>query len=146
MTDMQAAIGSAQIDKLPFFCDRRRENFNTYNSIFGRYKDCFVLPEATENSNPSWFAYIVTVKEDAPFKRDELTKYLNENKIETRNIFAGNLTRQPAFINKNYRIASHLENTDNIMNNTFFLGTYPGLKPEMLDYISSVVTEFMQKF
>jgi CDP-6-deoxy-D-xylo-4-hexulose-3-dehydrase len=104
------------------------------------------LPEATENSNPSWFAYIVTVKEDAPFKRDELTKYLNENKIETRNIFAGNLTRQPAFINKNYRIASHLENTDNIMNNTFFLGTYPGLKPEMLDYISSVVTEFMQKF
>ena len=146
MTDMQAAIGSAQMDKLPSFSQKRRENFNTCNSIFGRYKNYFVLPEATKNSDPSWFAYIVNVKEDAPFKRDELIKYLNEKKIETRNIFAGNLTRQPAFINKNYRIADHLNNTDIIMNNTFFLGTYPGLKPEMLDYISSVLTEFIQKF
>ena len=146
MTDMQASIGSAQMDKLPLFSQKRRENFNTCNSIFGRYKNYFVLPEATKNSDPSWFAYIVNVKEDAPFKRDELIKYLNEKKIETRNIFAGNLTRQPAFINKNYRIADHLNNTDIIMNNTFFLGTYPGLKPEMLDYISSVLTEFIQKF
>src|ERR1035437_4092856 len=146
MTDMQAAIGSAQMDKLPSFSQKRRENFNTCNSIFGRYKNYFVLPEATKNSDPSWFAYIVNVKEDAPFKRDELIKYLNEKKIETRNIFAGNLTRQPAFINKNYRIADHLNNTDIIMNNTFFLGTYPGLKPEMLDYISSVLTEFIRKY
>ena len=146
MTDMQAAIGSAQMDKLSSFCDKRRENFNIYNSIFSRYKKYFVLPEATDNSNPSWFAYIVSVKEDAPFKRDELIKYLNDNKIETRNIFAGNFTRQPASINKNYRIADHLNNTDNIMNNTFFLGTYPGLKQEMLDYISGILAEFMQKY
>jgi CDP-6-deoxy-D-xylo-4-hexulose-3-dehydrase len=88
----------------------------------------------------------VTVKGNAPFKRDDLTKYLNENKVETRNLFAGNITRQPAFINKNFRIAEHLNNTDLIMNNTFFLGTYPGLSDEMLNYVAEKFAAFMEKF
>jgi CDP-6-deoxy-D-xylo-4-hexulose-3-dehydrase len=146
MTDMQAAIGSAQIEKLPEFCSKRKENFKRYNQIFGKYSQYFILPKATANSDPAWFSYIVTVKEDAPFKRDALTKYLNENLIETRNLFAGNMVRQPAFIDKNIRIADHLDNSDYIMNNTFFLGTFPGNTPEKLDYIQNVVDKFMSGY
>jgi len=146
MTDMQAAIGSAQMDKLPEFCERRKENFKRYNEIFGKYTDYFILPEATPNSDPAWFSYIVTLKENSPFKRDELTTYLNNHLVETRNLFAGNMTRQPAFINKKFRIADHLTNTDYIMNNTFFLGTYPGNTNERLDYIESVLDEFLSQY
>jgi CDP-4-dehydro-6-deoxyglucose reductase, E1 len=146
MTDMQAAIGSVQIDKLPEFCEKRKENFKRYNEIFSKYSEHFILPKATENSDPAWFSYIVTVKEDAAFKRDQLTKYFNENLIETRNLFAGNMVRQPAFIDKNFRIAEHLHNSDLIMNNTFFLGTYPGNSTEKLDYIQHVVDKFMSGY
>lgn len=145
MTDMQAAIGAAQIDKLPKFCKNRKENFNSYIEIFSNYSDYFILPKATEHSEPAWFSFIVTVKEEAPFKRDELIKYFNENNIETRNLFAGNMVRQPAFINKNYRIADHLKNSDYIMNNTFFLGTYPGNTKEILNFIADKVDFFMRK-
>jgi CDP-6-deoxy-D-xylo-4-hexulose-3-dehydrase len=146
MTDMQAAIGAAQIDKLPLFCERRKENFSRYNKIFEKYSDYLILPVATEHSDPSWFSYIVTVRENAPFKRDQLTKYLGDNLIETRNLFAGNMARQPSFIGKNFRIAENLNNSDYIMNNTFFLGTYPGNTPEKLDYIEEVITDFMKKY
>jgi len=146
MTDMQAAIGVAQVDKLPMFCESRKANFLRYNKIFEKYSDYFILPKATKNSDPAWFSYIVTVKEDVPLKRDELTKYLNENLIETRNLFAGNMARQPAFSGKNFRVAEHLNNSDNIMNNTFFLGTYPGNTSEKLDYIEKVVYQFMAKY
>jgi CDP-4-dehydro-6-deoxyglucose reductase, E1 len=146
MTDIQAAIGAAQIDKLPHFCDRRRENFKEWTRIFTKYSDYFVLPKATENSDPSWFAFIVTLKDGAPFTRDELTGFLNTKLIETRNLFAGNMTRQPGFIKKNWRIADHLKNTDLIMNNTFFLGTYPGLTEEMFSYAESVLEEFSSKY
>jgi len=146
MTDMQAAIGVAQMDKLDSFCNARRKNFERYNAIFGKYSDYFILPEATENSDPAWFSYIVTVKENAPFKRDDITRYFNVNLIETRNLFAGNIVRQPAFIDKNYRIANHLNNTDLIMNNTFFLGTYPGNTREKMDYIESVLDNFIKEY
>jgi CDP-6-deoxy-D-xylo-4-hexulose-3-dehydrase len=142
MTDMQAAIGSAQIDKLPEFCSKRKENFNRYNQIFGKYPDYFILPKATGNSEPAWFSYIVTVKENSSFQRDALTKYLNDNLIETRTLFAGNMVRQPAFIDKNFKIAEHLNNSDYIMNNTFFLGTYPGNSPEKLDYVENIIDSF----
>lgn len=145
MTDMQAAIGAAQMDKLEQFCQGRKENFERYNQIFNKYEKYFILPKATENSDPAWFSYIVTVKERAPFKRDELTKYLNENLIETRNLFAGNMVRQPAFNGKNFRIGDHLNNSDYIMNNTFFLGTYPGNTAEKLDYIEYIVDSFINK-
>jgi CDP-6-deoxy-D-xylo-4-hexulose-3-dehydrase len=146
MTDMQAAVGAAQIDKLPSFCEQRKRNFHEYKKIFNKYSDYFILPEATENADPAWFSFIVTLKEDAPFKRDELTKFLNDNLIETRNLFAGNMIRQPAFIGKNFRIADHLNNSDYIMNNTFFLGTYPGNTLEKLEYIEEIVDSFMSNF
>lgn len=145
MTDMQAAIGSAQMDKLSMFCDRRRENFKCYNDMFSKYKPYFILPEATHKSDPAWFSYIVTVNKSAPFSRDEIVNYLNQNLIETRNLFAGNMTRQPAFIDEEFRIADHLQNTDMIMNSTFFLGTYPGNTPERLDYIEMVLDSFMSQ-
>ena len=145
MTDIQAAIGAAQMDKLPEFCEKRKENFKHWYSIFAKYPQYFILPEATEGSDPAWFAFIVTIKKEAPFTRDEITRFLNEKLIETRNLFAGNMAKQPAFVNKNWRIADHLENTDFIMNNTFFLGTYPGLTKEMFDYSEAVIEEFIAK-
>ncbi|MDD2495924.1 MAG: lipopolysaccharide biosynthesis protein RfbH [Tissierellia bacterium] len=146
MTDIQAAIGSAQMDKLDLFGDKRKENFNKHYKIFSKYPQFFSLPKPTEGSDPSWFAFIVTVLDNAPFKRDEITNYLNTKLIETRNLFAGNMTKQPAFVNKNWRIADNLDVTDNIMNNTFFLGTYPGLSDEMFSYIEKTLDEFITSF
>jgi CDP-6-deoxy-D-xylo-4-hexulose-3-dehydrase len=143
MTDMQAAIGSAQMDKLPEFCDKRKANFKKHFDIFSKYSKYFILPEATENSDPSWFSFIVTVKKDSPFTREQITKYFNDNLIETRNLFAGNMVKQPGFMNRKYRIADNLNNTDFIMNNTFFLGTYPGLTDEMFLYIEEVLNIFI---
>lgn len=144
MTDIQAAIGAAQIDKLPEFCVRRKENFKEWNRIFSKYPDYFILPEATENSDPSWFAFIVTLKRGTPFTREEITIYLSDKLIETRNLFSGNMTRQPGFMNQNWRIHEHLNNTDYIMNNTFFLGTYPGLTRDMFDYSGNMLDEFIK--
>lgn len=146
MTDMQAAIGSAQMDKLNDFCTKRKENFRRYIEIFTPYEDFFYLPEPTTGSDPAWFSFIVTLKENLLFKRDDLTLYLNDNLIETRNLFAGNIVRQPAFINKKSRISGNLKNTDYIMNNTFFLGTYPGLDKARLDYIETILELFMKKY
>jgi len=146
MTDIQAAIGSAQMDKLPEFCEKRKANFNHWIKIFSKYPQYFVLPKATEHADPAWFAFIVTLKEGTPFTRDELTRHLNNNLVETRNLFAGNITKQPAFMNKNWRIADHLNNTDYIMNNTFFLGTYPGLTKEMFDYAEEVLASFINNY
>jgi CDP-6-deoxy-D-xylo-4-hexulose-3-dehydrase len=146
MTDIQAAIGAAQMDKLPEFCEKRKANFNEWTRIFSKYLQYFILPEATEGAEPAWFAFIVTIKENAPFKRDEITKFLNEKLIETRNLFSGNMAKQPAFVNKNWRMADHLNNTDYIMNNTFFLGTYPGLTKEMFDYTEQVLDAFFTNY
>jgi CDP-6-deoxy-D-xylo-4-hexulose-3-dehydrase len=143
MTDIQAAIGSAQIDKLPDFCKRRKDNFNEWVRIFSKYPDYFLIPQATEGSNPAWFAFIVTLKENVPFTRDEITLYFSNNLIETRNLFAGNITKQPGFINRKWRMADNLKNTDIIMINTFFLGTYPGLTKEMFDYTEKVLSDFV---
>jgi CDP-6-deoxy-D-xylo-4-hexulose-3-dehydrase len=143
MTDLQAAIGAAQMDKLPEFCEKRKVNFHEWERIFSKYTDCFFLPEATLGSNPAWFAFIVTLKEGAPFTRGELTKYLNERLIETRNLFAGNITKQPGYMNHCYCVADHLNNTDYIMNNTFFLGTYPGLTKDMFSYTEEILDQFI---
>ncbi|MCF7804212.1 MAG: lipopolysaccharide biosynthesis protein RfbH [Candidatus Marinimicrobia bacterium] len=143
ITDIQAAIGAAQIKKLPDFCEKRKENFKKWKAIFSKFPEYFILPEATDNSDPAWFAFIVTLTKDAPFTRDELTGYLNQERIETRNLFAGNMTKQPALVDKEWRMAEHLENTDYIMRNTFFLGTYPGLTYEMFYYAEKVITSFI---
>jgi CDP-6-deoxy-D-xylo-4-hexulose-3-dehydrase len=143
MTDIQAAIGAAQMDKLPEFCEKRKAHFKKHYAIFSKYPQYFILPEATPDSEPAWFSFIVTLKENIPFTRDAFTKFLNARLIETRNLFAGNMTKQPAFVNKTWRIADHLTNTDIIMNNTFFLGTYPGLTEEMFVYLEKTVDEFV---
>ena len=146
MTDMQAAIGSAQMDKLEMFGEKRRANFNRYQKIFSRYADSFLLPEATPGSDPSWFTYILSVRENAPFTRNDLVTFLNERRIETRNIFAGNMLRQPAFIGRPCRVQGELSVTDFVMNSTFFLGTYPGMTESMFAYVEDCVAEFMGKF
>jgi CDP-6-deoxy-D-xylo-4-hexulose-3-dehydrase len=104
------------------------------------------VPEATEGSDPAWFAFIVTLEENLPFNRDEITSHLNNNLIETRNLFAGNITKQPAFINKDWRIADNLKSTDYIMNNTFFLGTYPGLTKDMFLYAEMILSDYLRQF
>ena len=146
MTDIQAAIGSAQIDKLSEFCESRKAHFKEWKRIFNKYPQYFITPEPTEGADPAWFAFIVTLKEDCPFKRDDLIKYFNQNLIETRNLFAGNMTKQPAYIGKNWRIADHLNQTDYIMNNTFFLGTYPGLTDDMFKYVEEKLDEFVKQY
>jgi CDP-6-deoxy-D-xylo-4-hexulose-3-dehydrase len=146
MTDMQAAIGSAQMDKLEKFCEQRKKNFSRYIEIFNPFENYFILPKPTENSDPAWFSFVLFVKEDAPFTRDEITNYLNKNLIETRNLFAGNMVRQPAFINRKSRIADKLDVTDKIMNNAFFLGTYPGQSKEKMDFIEEKVIQFLDAF
>lgn len=144
MTDIQAAIGSAQMDKFPEFCRQRKENFKRWTGVFSKYNECFILPEATDNSDPAWFSFIVSLRDTCPFTRDELTRHLNENLIETRNLFGGNLTKQPAFAGKEWRLADHLDNTDFIMNNTFFLGTYPGLTEDMFLFTEKTLAQFVE--
>ena len=146
MTEMQAAIGSAQMEKLVTFCEKRKANFDEWTRIFTKYPDYFFVPKPTESSDPAWFAFIVTLKDNIPFKRDEITSHLNANLIETRNLFAGNITKQPGFVTREWRIADHLQNTDFIMNNTFFLGTYPGLTKEMFEYTERVLDSFFANF
>ena len=143
MTDIQAAIGVEQLKKLDGFCKARRVNFETWMSGFKDYKDHFILPEATEETDPAWFAFPVTVRDNANFTRTELTNYLNENLIETRNLFGGNLLRQPAYLNINHRKIGDLANTDRIMNHTFFLGTFPGINGEQIEYTMNIIDKFV---
>ncbi len=142
MTEMQATIGCAQMDKLSDFKKQRIDNFNYLFEKLTQFNQFLILPKATQKSIPSWFCFIITVKANAGFTRNEIIEYLNENKIETRNLFAGNLLRQPAFININHRVVGNLQNTDFIMNNTFFIGTYPGMTKEKIDYIIEIFTCF----
>lgn len=143
VTDMQAAIGVAQMEKLPSFIKRRKENFETWIKGFKAFEQYFILPYPTENSDPSWFAFPVSVRDDAPFTRTDLTNYLATRGIETRNLFAGNITKQPAYLNIEKRVVGSLKNTDFAMNNTFFLGTFPGMKPEMIQYSLESIAEFI---
>ena len=142
-TDMQAALGVSQIDKLPHFVERRKENFAYLKSVLKPLEDVIVLPEATPDSDPSWFGFPIGVKEDAPFKRDQLTKALEANKIGTRLLFAGNLLRQPAYEGWEYRVVGEMTNTDYVMNNVFWIGVFPGLTKEMLDFIAKTAIEFV---
>lgn len=145
VTDMQAAIGVAQMKKLPHFIERRKENFRLWTEGFSKWPELFILPRATEGSDPSWFAYPVTVVPNAGFSRTELTDYLNNNLIETRNLFGGNLLRQPAYERIEHRVAlGGLTNTDQIMNDAFFLGAYPGLTKEQIAYTLNTIQLFIE--
>jgi CDP-6-deoxy-D-xylo-4-hexulose-3-dehydrase len=140
---MQAAVGVAQLGKLAGFIERRKVNFQKIHKFLEPYQERLLLPRATSNSDPAWFAFVITVREEAGFTRNELTGFLEANRIETRNLFAGNLLRQPAFMDIPHRIVGDLANTDLIMDNTFFIGVYPGIADSHLDYIESVFKRFM---
>ena len=145
LTDMQAAIGVEQLKKLPQFIKSRKSNFLFLKNELIKYEKYFILPEATENSEPSWFGFPILVKDNSTFNRDEIVKYLNENKIATRMLFGGNLLKQPAYKNIKYKVFGSLENTDLVMNNLFWIGVYPGLTDEMLKYMVNIIEEFIKK-
>ena len=150
VTEMQAAIGCAQLDKLPSFIEKRQENWlYLYNELKPLQK-YLCLPESASNAKPSWFGFLITIQEDASFGRDELVQYLEMNKIQTRMLFAGNLLKHPCFdemrgSGEGYRVIGTLPNTDRIMKDTFWIGVYPGMTKKMLDYMIEHIQKFIKK-
>lgn len=145
VTDMQAAIGCAQLAKLESFIIARKNNFaDLYNSL-KEYEEYLILPFATQGSDPAWFGFPITVRENAPFTRNDLTEYLENKKIETRNLFGGNLLRHPAYEGIPHRVVGDLVNTDVVMNNTFFIGVYPGIDDVQREYAKDMFKGFFKK-
>ncbi|MGP8247451.1 MAG: lipopolysaccharide biosynthesis protein RfbH [Bryobacteraceae bacterium] len=134
LTDMQAAVGVAQLEKLDSFIEARRRNFGALGAGLRELEEFFVLPEATAGSDPSWFGFPMAVRPDAPFSRNQVTHYLEERRIATRLLFGGNLVRQPAYRESQYRVVGSLSQTDFVMDQVFWIGLYPGITPAMLDY------------
>ena len=145
MTDMQAACGLAQMDRIEGFIDKRKKNFNYLKKGLQPFSDLIILPEATKNSDPSWFGFPITIKPESRINRIDLLRFLDNHKIGTRLLFSGNIIRQPYFKNLNYRIFGELTNTDVIMNHSFWLGVYPGINEKMLDFIIAKISVFLSK-
>lgn len=147
VTEMQAAIGCAQLDKLPDMIAARKRNWALLREGLAGLEEFFILPEATAQSDPSWFGFLLVVRPGAPFTRAEVVAHLEGRGIQTRMLFAGNLVRQPCFdelrgTQSGYRVAGDLENTDRIMRDAFWLGVYPGLTPEMLGFVCDEMHRF----
>lgn len=142
ITDMQAAVGLAQLDRVETFIEDRRRNFAILKSELKDLEEFLILPEPTKNSNPSWFGFPITLREGGADRRDALIQHLESNKIATRLLFGGNLLRQPYMKGRNYRVAGDIKNSDMVMNSTFWVGLYPGLTSSHLQY----VTETMHRF
>ena len=143
-TDMQAAIGVAQIDKLESFIKQRRKNFDLLKEGLKDLEDKLILPIKEKNSTPSWFGFLITCKEG--ISRNHITKYLEEHNIQTRTLFAGNIIKHPCFDsirddNTSYRVVGSLENTEKVMNDTFWIGVYPGMKKEEIEYMIEIIKE-----
>ena len=156
VTDMQAAVGLAQLDKLEAFGAARRDNWKFYRDSLTDLEDFFVLPEPAPDSDPSWFGFLLTVRPEAPFTRDDIVRELEAKKIQTRMLFAGNLVRQPSVVQwakdrcaagvpAPYRVVGDLENTDAVMNRSFWIGVYPGLTPPMREWVVDVVRSFAKR-
>ncbi len=143
VTDMQAAIGVEQLKKLPSFIEVRKRNFRLLYDGLKKYHKYFILPEIEKGAEPSWFGFLLTVRENAGFSKIDIVKYLEEHKIATRMLFAGNITRHPSFTGVNYRTYGDLMNTDYIMNDTFWVGVYPGMTEEIIRYILYCFEEFI---
>ncbi|MDO8566251.1 MAG: lipopolysaccharide biosynthesis protein RfbH [Candidatus Moranbacteria bacterium] len=148
MTDIQAACGLAQLKKLDSFIRQRRENYASLRKKLAKFHTYFDIVEATEKSKPSWFGLLLTLKDDCGFQRKDFTQYLNTKKIGTRLLFAGNITKQPYFINYQvpYRKIGDLKNTDKVMNQTLWLGVYPGITEEMIDWIAQSFEDYFEQF
>jgi len=147
-TDMQAAVGCAQLEKLPGFIEARKRNWQLLRASLADLSDQLILPEATSNSDPSWFGFLLTVKDNAGFTRDDIVNYLESNRIQTRMLFAGNLLKHPCFnemrvSGRGYRIIGELKNTDIITNQTFWIGVYPGMTDEMIKFMVEKLREFV---
>lgn len=145
VTDMQAAVGVAQLAKLPEFVTARKRNFKRLFDGLKPYEDRLILPVATPNSEPAWFAFLITVRDDTGFDKRDLVTFLEERKIGTRMLFAGDITKQPVFADVPYRVVGDLKNTDIIMRQTFCIGVYPGLTDTMLDYVIDMFDMFFKK-
>lgn len=150
VSDMQAAVGVAQLDKLPGFIEKRKENFAALYNGLRDLDNFFVFPKATSNSDPSWFGFMLTLKDGLKFTRNDIVQFLESHNIQTRNLFAGNIIRQPAFDamirDLNYRVIGDLPNTDKIMNDSFWVGVYPGMNSECIDYIIEIIHNFVKKY
>ena len=146
---MQASIGCEQLKKLPNFIDKRRSNFQHLKQILSTIDTDIILPEASPNSNPSWFGFPITIRTECKKSRNSIIEYIEEHQIQTRLLFSGNLVKHPCFDeirNTNaYRIIGDLENTNNIMNNTFWVGVYPGMTEEMIEYIGQTIIDAFMK-
>lgn len=143
VTDMQAAVGLAQLAKLEGFVQSRKENFLKIYSFLSQYEDRLILPKATKNSDPSWFGFVISVRAEAGFTRNDLTRFLEAHHIETRPLFSGNLLHQPAFLDIEHRVVGDLTNTDFITGHTFFIGVYPGINDTHIEYIEAIISRFM---
>ena len=142
ITDLQASLGLSQIKKLPRFIDARRRTWEFYRENLDEFSNLFIMPEPSLDSDPSWFGFMLSVKEDAPFTRNELVQYLEENKIGSRMLFGGNLTRQPAYKDKVWRISETLHKSDFVMNSGFWIGVSPVVTPPMREYVAEKIMEF----
>jgi CDP-6-deoxy-D-xylo-4-hexulose-3-dehydrase len=145
ITDMQAACGLAQLEKLEGFVKKRRDNFNFLKEKLSVLNEELIFTEETENSSASWFGFLITLKPESKYLRNEIVKYLNQKKIGTRLLFSGNITKQPYMKKNNFRVVGDLKNTDLVMNNSFWIGVYPGLDFEKLDYVSNSIKNFFHK-
>jgi len=150
VTDMQAAIGCAQLEKLPAFIEARKRNWKMLREGLGDLEDIFILPEAAENSDPSWFGFLLTIRDNAAFTREEIVNHLEAAKIQTRMLFSGNIIKHPCFdemrqSKKGYRVAGTLETTDKVMNDTFWVGVYPGLTAPMVEYMIEKIRQYVRK-
>ena len=140
---MQAACGLAQLEKIDAFVAARKSNFAYLNKRLMDCEEFLQLPQATQHSDPSWFGFPITLKEKCPVTRLDLLTYLDQNQVGTRLLFAGNLIKQPYMMNKNYRVSGELTNTDNVMNNTFWIGVQPSLSHEMLEFVASKIESYL---
>jgi CDP-6-deoxy-D-xylo-4-hexulose-3-dehydrase len=141
-TDMQAAVGVSQLAKLPNFIERRKKNFTFLKTALRPLEEFLILPESEPDSDPSWFGFPIGVRPGLSFNRNDLTRALNDRKIGTRLLFGGNLLRQPAYAGCSHRVIGDLPNTDFVMNNVFWIGVYPALTTEMLDFVANTILNF----
>ena len=144
ITDMQASVGLSQLKHLPKFIEKRQENFDILFNGLKEFEEFFILPKVSPKAKPSWFGFPITIKPNATFTRNKLVEFLDENKIGTRLLFGGNLLKQPYMKNQNYKIIGDLKNSDIVVNNTFWIGVYPGLGAEELNYVLEIFRKFLK--